>query len=132
MLPAANPLNEIPETLPHPQRLVRIFLVGLGTRLILSLLELLVEISQEHAEPEASNNRDTEHGRDNSVALPVSVVREVPDVRACHVSKLTECVDHGDCYGTLRGWTGEGCTDPRVENDESICFMRLEGFFFSV
>ena len=129
MLPAANPLNEIPETLPHPQCLVRIFLVGLGTRLILNLLELLVEISQEHAEPETSNNRDTEHGRDNSVALPVSVVREVPDVRACHVSKLTECVDHGDCYGTLGGWTGERCTDPRVEDDETRFCIRLGGGF---
>lgn len=127
-LPTEKPLNEIPEALPHPQRLVRIFLVGLGIRLILSLLKFHIQIRQEHAEPETSNNRDAKHGRDNSVALPISVVCEVPDVRASHVSELAECIDHGDCYGTLGGWTGEGCTDPRVENDEARCFMRLEDF----
>lgn len=128
-LPTENPLNEIPESLPHAQRLIRIFLVSLGIRFNLSLLEFLIQIREEHPEPETSNNSDTEHGSDNSVAVPVSIVREVPDVRASYVAELAECVDHGDCYGTLGGWTGEGCTDPRVEDDEAIWFMRSEGCF---
>ena len=128
-LPTANPLNKIPESLPHPQSLIRIFLVSLGIRFDLSLLEFLVQIREEHAEPETSNNRDTEHGRDDPVAVPVSVFREVPDVRASHVAELAECVDHSDCYGTLGGWTGEGCTDPRVEDDEAICFYAVRGMF---
>lgn len=87
---------------------------------MLSLFELLVQVLEEHAEAVAADDRDTEHSGHDAVALPVSVLGEIPDVGTGDVAELTECVDHGDCDGTLGGRTGEGGTDPGVEDDESV------------
>lgn len=94
----------------------------LGGGGVLGLFELLVEVLEEHAESIAADDGDAEHGCHDTVALAVAVFGEIPDVGAGDVTELTEGVDHGDGDGTL-GWrTGEGCTDPGVEDDESVGF----------
>lgn len=89
-------------------QLVRIRVVRLAISLVLCLLKLLVKVGEQHPEPETADNSDAKHGRDNAVALPVSIFRKIPDVRASDVAQLTECVDHGDGDGTLRGRAWEG------------------------
>lgn len=119
-------LSKISESLVHPETLIRILTnhhIGNGAASTnirnLRLGKLLVQTLQDKLEHEAPDDRESEHGSDDAVALAVSVVRKVPDVGACDVAELGEGVDEGDCDGTLGWWTREGCTDPGVEDDEA-------------
>lgn len=71
----------------HPETLIRIFTnhhIGNGTPGTnirnLCLGKLLVQILQDKLEHEAPDDRESEHGGDDAVAVAVSVGRKVPDV----------------------------------------------------
>lgn len=78
-------LNKVAETLVHPERLIGLLHNTLnGVRRVIPnlvlLLELLVKATEHKAENETADNGDTEHGGDDSVALAVTVLLEVPNV----------------------------------------------------
>lgn len=124
-------LNQVPEALDHPQRLVLVVhgwigSGGVGIALGVARLQLLVQIHQDHTEEPEADDGHAEHGRHNSVTLAVSVFRQVPDVHAGDVAKLREGVDQGQRDGSLSRRTREGGTDPGVHNDEAGVGTRLQ------
>lgn len=92
----------------------------------LLLLKLLVKIDQDHTEDPEADNGNAVHGSDDTVALAVSVLLEIPDVRAGDVTELTECVDQSESDGTLGWGSREGGADPGVEDDEAGVGAGLE------
>lgn len=135
-------LHQVPEALPHPQRLIRaiqmldassrgrhgirLMRTVLAPALLLALLEFLVQALEQGLEPPGAQDGDAEHGRDDAVALPVPVVLEAPDVAAGHVAQLRERVDQRDGHGPLRRGARERRADPRVEHDEPRVRARLQ------
>lgn len=132
---AIQRLNQIPKALTHPQRLIltlhkhhlpRLPIRMLRIPLRLLLLQLLIQINQNHPENPESDNRHAVHGRHDAVALAVPILLETPHVRAGHVAELAEGVDEGQCDGALGGGSREGGADPGVEDDEAGVRAGLE------
>lgn len=134
--PSVFPLYQVPESLLHPKRLIGTIHmlqlgrarrnIGLGVPGALALLKLAVEVGQDGAEGQTSDDSQAEHGRDDAVALAVPVLLQVPHVAARHVAQLRERVDEGDGHGALRRRPRERRADPRVEDDEAGVGAGLE------